>query len=212
MWAIMAAITTTTTNISRPCGCRVGYLAQDAPVYARLPVAAHLTLGARLNPGWDAGLARDRVERLELDPRQCAPAVRCPTRSALRSAARVPSTRCPPDSIFTRSSMRLASWSCSPRPRSSAYSGALPMASPRSGTPRSASRSASPLASSSGAVPAMAVTLAIFAVVQVAVPLWVRPHLLPPDRTRKIRARRKSRVHIRTPGFREAQIFRLNQH
>ncbi len=33
------------------------------------------------------------------------------------------------------------------------------------------------------AVPAMAVTLAIFAAVQVAMPLWVRPHLIPPDRT-----------------------------
>lgn len=33
------------------------------------------------------------------------------------------------------------------------------------------------------AVPAMAVTLAIFAAVQVVVPLWVRPHLLPPDHT-----------------------------
>lgn len=33
------------------------------------------------------------------------------------------------------------------------------------------------------AVPAMAVTLVIFAAVQVAVPLWVRPHLLPPNRT-----------------------------
>src|SRR5580658_1589644 len=33
------------------------------------------------------------------------------------------------------------------------------------------------------AVPAMALTLAIFAAVQIAVPLWVRPHLLPPDRT-----------------------------
>ncbi len=32
-------------------------------------------------------------------------------------------------------------------------------------------------------VPAMAVTLAVFAAVQVAVPLWVRPHLIPPDRT-----------------------------
>jgi hypothetical protein len=31
-------------------------------------------------------------------------------------------------------------------------------------------------------VPAMAVTLVIFAAVQVAVPLWVRPHLLPPQR------------------------------
>ena len=33
------------------------------------------------------------------------------------------------------------------------------------------------------AVPAMAVTLAIFAVVQVPMPLWVRPNLLPPDQT-----------------------------
>jgi ABC-2 type transport system ATP-binding protein len=46
---------------------RVGYLAQDAPVYAGLSVAAHLRLGAHLNPGWDAGLARGRIERLDLD-------------------------------------------------------------------------------------------------------------------------------------------------
>jgi hypothetical protein len=32
-------------------------------------------------------------------------------------------------------------------------------------------------------VPAMAVTLAIFAAVQIAMPLWVRPHLIPPDHT-----------------------------
>ncbi|MFY9928970.1 MAG: ABC transporter permease [Streptosporangiaceae bacterium] len=32
-------------------------------------------------------------------------------------------------------------------------------------------------------VPAMAVTLAIFAAAQLAMPLWVRPHLIPPDRT-----------------------------
>jgi len=51
---------------------RVGYLAQGAPVYAGLSVADHLRLGARLNPGWDAGLARSRVERLDLDPRQKA--------------------------------------------------------------------------------------------------------------------------------------------
>lgn len=31
------------------------------------------------------------------------------------------------------------------------------------------------------AIPAMAVTLAIFAVVQIAVPLWIRPHLFPAD-------------------------------
>jgi ABC-2 type transport system ATP-binding protein len=51
---------------------RVGYLAQDAPVYAGLSVAAHFRLGAHLNPGWDAGLARDRIERLDLDLSQKA--------------------------------------------------------------------------------------------------------------------------------------------
>jgi ABC-2 type transport system ATP-binding protein len=51
---------------------RVGYLAQDAPLYAGLPVADHLRLGAHLNPGWDADLARRRIERLDLDPRQKA--------------------------------------------------------------------------------------------------------------------------------------------
>jgi ABC-2 type transport system ATP-binding protein len=51
---------------------RVGYLAQDAPVYAGLPIADHLRLGAHLNPGWDAELARERVRRLGLDHRQKA--------------------------------------------------------------------------------------------------------------------------------------------
>jgi ABC-2 type transport system ATP-binding protein len=51
---------------------RVGYLAQDAPVYAGLPVADHLKLGAHLNPGWDAALARARIKRLDLDPGQKA--------------------------------------------------------------------------------------------------------------------------------------------
>jgi ABC-type Mn2+/Zn2+ transport system ATPase subunit/CheY-like chemotaxis protein len=51
---------------------RVGYLAQDAPVYAGLPVADHLRLGAHLNPGWDAKLAQARIDRLDLDPKQKA--------------------------------------------------------------------------------------------------------------------------------------------
>lgn len=51
---------------------RVGYLAQDAPLYAGLPVADHLRLGAHLNPGWDAKLAQARIERLSLDPKQKA--------------------------------------------------------------------------------------------------------------------------------------------
>ena len=51
---------------------RVGSLAQDAPVYAGLSVADHLKLGAHLNPGWDAALARGRIGRLDLDPGQKA--------------------------------------------------------------------------------------------------------------------------------------------
>ena len=51
---------------------KVGFVAQDAPVYARLPVAGHLRMGAWLNPGWDGGLAERRVARLGLNPRQRA--------------------------------------------------------------------------------------------------------------------------------------------
>ena len=51
---------------------RVGYLAQDAPVYAGLSVADHLRLGAHLNPGWDAEMACHRIDQLDLDPGQKA--------------------------------------------------------------------------------------------------------------------------------------------
>jgi ABC-2 type transport system ATP-binding protein len=51
---------------------KVGFVAQDAPVYARLPVAGHLRMGAWLNPGWDDELAEGRIARLGLDPRQRA--------------------------------------------------------------------------------------------------------------------------------------------
>jgi ABC-2 type transport system ATP-binding protein len=47
---------------------KVGFVAQDTPAYARLTVAEHLRLGARLNPGWDADLAGDRIRRLGLPP------------------------------------------------------------------------------------------------------------------------------------------------
>jgi ABC-2 type transport system ATP-binding protein len=47
---------------------KVGFVAQDSPTYAGLSVADHLKLGARLNPRWDAALARDRIGRLGLDP------------------------------------------------------------------------------------------------------------------------------------------------
>jgi len=46
---------------------KVGFVAQDTPTYAGLSIADHLQLGARLNPAWDAGLARRRIERLGLD-------------------------------------------------------------------------------------------------------------------------------------------------
>jgi len=47
---------------------KVGFVAQETPTYAGLSIADHLELGARLNPGWDAGVARDRIKQLGLDP------------------------------------------------------------------------------------------------------------------------------------------------
>jgi ABC-2 type transport system ATP-binding protein len=51
---------------------RVGFVAQDTPVYATLSVADHLKMGAWLNPSWDAALARRRVAEVGLDPVQKA--------------------------------------------------------------------------------------------------------------------------------------------
>jgi ABC-2 type transport system ATP-binding protein len=47
---------------------RVGFVAQDTPVYAGLTVADHLRMGARLNPGWDPLLAQRRIDELGLEP------------------------------------------------------------------------------------------------------------------------------------------------
>jgi ABC-2 type transport system ATP-binding protein len=75
----MLAPTTGTVEVlgGRPAGgpaqlARVGYVAQDTPTYAGLSVADHLRLGARMNPGWDDGLARRRITQLGLDPGQKA--------------------------------------------------------------------------------------------------------------------------------------------
>ena len=43
---------------------RVGFVAQDAPLYGDFNVADHLTMGAKLNPRFDQALARDRLGRL----------------------------------------------------------------------------------------------------------------------------------------------------
>jgi ABC-2 type transport system ATP-binding protein len=51
---------------------RIGFVAQDTPVYSRLSVVQHLRMGAWMNPGWDSGLAVKRIEQLGLDPRQRA--------------------------------------------------------------------------------------------------------------------------------------------
>jgi ABC-2 type transport system ATP-binding protein len=51
---------------------RVGFVAQDTPVYADLSVADHLRMGARLNDHWDGALAKARIQSLQLDPEQKA--------------------------------------------------------------------------------------------------------------------------------------------
>jgi len=51
---------------------KVGFVAQDTPLYAGLSVAKHLRMGAFLNPHWDDEFAKNRIERLHLDPRQKA--------------------------------------------------------------------------------------------------------------------------------------------
>ncbi|MFI6273604.1 ABC transporter ATP-binding protein [Streptomyces sp. NPDC050988] len=79
---LASGMLTPTTGTIEVCGGRpstgpaqlakVGFVAQDTPTYAALSVADHLRLGARLNPGWDDALARDRIRRLGLDPAQRA--------------------------------------------------------------------------------------------------------------------------------------------
>jgi ABC-2 type transport system ATP-binding protein len=51
---------------------RVGFVAQDTPTYAHLTIAEHLRMGRALNHGWDDAVARERITRLGLDPKQRA--------------------------------------------------------------------------------------------------------------------------------------------
>ncbi|MEV2254527.1 ABC transporter ATP-binding protein [Streptomyces sp. NPDC050147] len=51
---------------------KVGFVAQDTPTYAALSVADHLNFGKRLNSNWNDAVARDRIRRLGLDPKQQA--------------------------------------------------------------------------------------------------------------------------------------------
>jgi ABC-2 type transport system ATP-binding protein len=45
---------------------RVGFLAQDRPLYRRFEIRELLEYGRRLNPRWDGQLARTRLERLAI--------------------------------------------------------------------------------------------------------------------------------------------------
>ena len=45
---------------------RVGFVAQDHPLYGSLTIADTLKLGRSMNPGWDDAFALARIERLEL--------------------------------------------------------------------------------------------------------------------------------------------------
>ncbi|MGW4498303.1 ABC transporter ATP-binding protein [Micromonospora sp. NPDC004336] len=51
---------------------RVGFVAQDTPVYASFTVADHLRMGSWLNPSWDPALAERRIAEAGLDPTQKA--------------------------------------------------------------------------------------------------------------------------------------------
>jgi ABC-2 type transport system ATP-binding protein len=77
--SLAAGLLTPTAGTIEVCGgrpgrdraqlARVGFVAQDTPTYARLTVADHLKLGAKLSPGWDDALARGRIGRLGLPPK-----------------------------------------------------------------------------------------------------------------------------------------------
>ncbi len=77
---LAAGLLTPTTGSIEVCGAapardtaqlaKVGFVAQDTPLYPTLSVADHLTLGARLNPRWDGDGAARRVQQLRLLPKQ----------------------------------------------------------------------------------------------------------------------------------------------
>ncbi|MEV5488525.1 ABC transporter ATP-binding protein [Streptomyces bobili] len=79
---LASGMLTPTTGTIEVCGGRpasgpaqlakVGFVAQDTPTYAALSITDHLRLGARLNPGWDDVLARERIRQLGLDLKQKA--------------------------------------------------------------------------------------------------------------------------------------------
>jgi ABC-type multidrug transport system ATPase subunit len=110
---------------------RVGFVAQDTPVYARLTVAQHLRMGAWLNPSWDTEMADGRIEQLGLDLRQ---------RARMLSAASVPSSR----SLWQWRRDQSASSSMSPSRASTRLRGASSFAASWKLSLRNGSASCSP--------------------------------------------------------------------
>jgi ABC-2 type transport system ATP-binding protein len=51
---------------------KVGFVAQENPVYPGLSIADHLSLGSHLNPSWDNEFATARIRALDLNQRQRA--------------------------------------------------------------------------------------------------------------------------------------------
>ncbi|WP_433090041.1 hypothetical protein ACQP1P_17845 [Dactylosporangium sp. CA-052675] len=60
--------------VTIPAGARIGFLAQDAPLYRQLTVAETLRLGARLNPAWDAPFAESCAAGIPASARVGRPA------------------------------------------------------------------------------------------------------------------------------------------
>jgi ABC-2 type transport system ATP-binding protein len=48
----------------------IGFVAQDTPLFPDFTAAELVTMGGKLNRRWDAGLARDRLAQLGIDPRK----------------------------------------------------------------------------------------------------------------------------------------------
>jgi ABC-2 type transport system ATP-binding protein len=46
---------------------RIGFMAQEVPLYRSFRVREMLEFGRRMNPGWDAGLAASRMDRATID-------------------------------------------------------------------------------------------------------------------------------------------------
>lgn len=68
---------------------KVGFLAQDVPLYSGLTVGDHLRLGAGLNPRWDTAAAEARIARVGLDHSQRAGALSGGQRAQLALAVAI---------------------------------------------------------------------------------------------------------------------------